>query len=68
MNARARNAERLAGLPGRWAHIPEPEPDTVPLPPTPHTPPSPDAPPEIIDPPEPGQEIPVREPGLSDPW
>lgn len=46
------------------AHMPEPEPDNVPLPPTPHQPPSPDAPPEIIEPPDPSHEVPVRDPAL----
>jgi len=46
-------------------HMPEPEPDSVPLPPTPHNPPSPDTPPEVIEPYEPGHDVPVREPGLS---
>lgn len=57
-------AARLTALAFKRAHMPEPEPDNVPLPPTPHDPPRPDTPPEIIEPPEPGQEIPVREPGL----
>lgn len=55
---------RVTGWAIKWAHMPEPEPDNVPLPPTPHDPPRPDSPPEIIEPPDPGHEIPVREPGL----
>ena len=49
--------------------VPQPSPDIVPLPPSPHPiPPSPVLPPEINEPTLPGQNEPVREPGLPAPW
>ena len=54
-----------------WMHVdvPQPSPDIVPLPPSPHPiPPSPALPPEITEPTLPGQNEPVREPGLETPW
>lgn len=46
--------------------VPQPPPDTVPLPPTPHPlPPPPDVPPEVNDPSMPGENVPVRDPT---PW
>lgn len=48
---------------GGSVDIPQPPPDTVPMPPSPHPVPPPiDVPPEINDPALPGTDVPVREP------
>lgn len=49
-----------------YAHLPHPDPDTVP-PPRPEPPPQPESPPpDVEEPPKPGAHAPVRDPASND--